>query len=122
MDTDSFDELEDLGLQFDSTRVDWWREEVIGDGSDIDLDESIMDLDDLEKKTFQDGKNAARQYLDACPNEVIRRFINRSWHFMSAYRMGLTGKAAEWAVRKQRQHRAVSRSAMMVIDAVLNPA
>ena len=34
--------------------------------------------------------------------------------------MGLTGKAAEWAVRKQKQHRQVSWAAMMSIDAVLN--
>jgi hypothetical protein len=40
---------------------------------------------------------------------------------MSAYRLGLTGKAAEWAVRKQKQHRSVSQRAMMAIDAVLNP-
>ena len=39
---------------------------------------------------------------------------------MSAYWLGLTGKAAKWAVRKQRQHRQVSQRAMMAIDAVLN--
>lgn len=76
---------------------------------------------EAEKKTFKDAKAAAQQYLDACPTEVIRRFINRSWRFMSAYRLGLTGKAAEWAVRKQKQHRSVSQRAMMAIDAVLNP-
>jgi hypothetical protein len=31
--------------------------------------------------------------LNACPTE--RRFINRSWRWMSAYRMGLTGDAAQ---------------------------
>ncbi|KAI9568516.1 hypothetical protein HD554DRAFT_2204973 [Boletus coccyginus] len=36
--------------------------------------------------------------LDACPTDIIHQFINQSWHFMSAYRLGLTGKAAEWAV------------------------
>ena len=41
---------------------------------------------------------------------------------MSAYRLGLTGKAAEWAVQKQKQHRQVSQRAMMAIDAILNPA
>ena len=51
--------------------------------------------------------------------KVIRRFINRSWRWMSAYRMGLTGNAAQWAVRKQKGHRSVSRSAMMHLDAVL---
>jgi hypothetical protein len=66
-------------------------------------------------------KDAVQKYLDACPKEVIRRFINRSWRFMSAYRRGLTGRAAAWAVRKQKQHRQVSQRAMLAIDAVLNP-
>lgn len=39
---------------------------------------------------------------------------------MSVYRLGLTGKAAAWAVRKQKQHRQVSARAMMSIEAVLN--
>ncbi|KAF8807686.1 hypothetical protein BYT27DRAFT_7189777 [Phlegmacium glaucopus] len=39
---------------------------------------------------------------------------------MSAYRRGLTGNAAAWAVRKQKQHWQVSNRAMMSIDAVLN--
>ena len=47
-------------------------------------------------------------------------FNNRSWRFMSVYRCGLTGKAAAWAVQKQRQHRQVSERAMMSIEAVLN--
>ncbi|EDR04366.1 uncharacterized protein LACBIDRAFT_330618 [Laccaria bicolor S238N-H82] len=76
---------------------------------------------EVDKKTFQDAKNAAKQYLEACPTEVIHRFINRSWRFMSAYRLGLTGHAAAWAVKKQKQHRQVSQRAMMSIEAVLNP-
>jgi hypothetical protein len=63
-----------------------------------------------------------QEQLDACPADVIRRFINRSWRFMSAYQMGLTGKAAEWAVQKQKQHRKVSQVAMMSIEAVLGSA
>ncbi|KJA17993.1 hypothetical protein HYPSUDRAFT_145692, partial [Hypholoma sublateritium FD-334 SS-4] len=58
--------------------------------------------------------------LNQCPPEVIRRFINRSWRFMSAYRKGLTGKVAAWAVRKQSKHRVVTERAMMSIEAVLN--
>ena len=73
-----------------------------------------------DKKDFQAAKDAAVKYLNACPTDVIRRFINRAWRFMSAYRLGLTGKAAKWAVQKQRQHRQVSHRAMMSIDAVLN--
>ena len=76
----------------------------------------------MKKGTFEEAKQCAVQQLDACPTEVIRRFINRSWRFMSAYRMGLTGKAAEWAVRKQKQHRQVSHRAMMSIEAVLDTA
>ncbi len=37
-----------------------------------------------------------------------------------AYRKGLTGKAADWAVTRQKGHRAVSQSAYMSIEAVLN--
>ena len=75
---------------------------------------------EAEKKTFQAAKDAVKEYLAACPTDVIRRFINRTWRFMSAYRRGLTGKAAAWAVRKHRQHRQVSECAMMSIEAVLN--
>jgi hypothetical protein len=76
----------------------------------------------VEKKTFQDAKEAAQRYLEECPKEVIQRFINRSWRFMSAYRKGLTGAAAAWAVRKQKQHRAINQGVMMAIDVLMNPA
>ncbi|KAF9510731.1 hypothetical protein BS47DRAFT_1364327 [Hydnum rufescens UP504] len=50
------------------------------------------------KATFAEAKQTTIQSLDACPVETIRHFINRSWRFMSAYHLGLMGKAAEWAV------------------------
>ena len=59
---------------------------------------------EVPKATFADAKRVAQQFLDACPIDVIRRFINRSWRFLSAYRLGLTGRAAMWAVRKQKGH------------------
>ena len=77
---------------------------------------------EVPKQNFAEAKEIALCYLNACPTNVIRRFINRSWQFMSAYRKGLTGNAAAWAVRKQKQHRQVSNTAMMSIDAVLNPS
>ncbi|TFK91730.1 hypothetical protein K466DRAFT_482133 [Polyporus arcularius HHB13444] len=77
---------------------------------------------EVPKKNFEHAKQVAVGILNSCPTDVIRRFINRSWRFMDAYRQGLTGKAAEWAVRKQKSHRQVSRTAMMHLDAVLNPA
>jgi hypothetical protein len=73
------------------------------------------------KQSFAQAKEVALQYLNVCPTNVIRQFINRSWRFMSAYRKGLTSNAAAWAVRKQKQHRQISNTAMMLIDAVLNP-
>ncbi|KAJ3507789.1 hypothetical protein NMY22_g16822 [Coprinellus aureogranulatus] len=73
-----------------------------------------------QKPTFAHAKLAAEKWLDACPADVIRRFVNRSWRFMSAYRKGLTGKAAAWAVRKYKGHRAVSQGAFMNLEAVLN--
>jgi hypothetical protein len=39
---------------------------------------------------------------------------------MDAYWRGLTGKAAEWAVQKQKLHRRAEKHAMMSVDAVLN--
>ena len=70
------------------------------------------------KANFKAAKERALQVLDACPIEVIRRFINRSGRFLEAYRSGLTGKAAAWAVKKQKQHRAVSERAMVAMENV----
>jgi hypothetical protein len=39
---------------------------------------------------------------------------------MDAYRQGLTGKAAKWAVYKQKSHWKVGQQAMASIEAVLN--
>ncbi|KAI0357255.1 hypothetical protein OH77DRAFT_1422815 [Trametes cingulata] len=75
---------------------------------------------EVYKEKFEDAKRVARECLDACPDEVIRRFFNRSWRFMDAYRKGLTGQAAEWAVRKQKSHRRVGQRAMMSLDAILS--
>lgn len=68
----------------------------------------------VSKVKFQDAKDVALEYLNACTVDVIRRFINRSWRFMSAYRIGLKGKAAEWAVRKQKGHRVGSCPLVLV--------
>ncbi len=69
------------------------------------------------------AKKVARKCLDACPVDVIRCFFNQSWQFMAAYRVGLTGltgKAAEWAVRKQKSHQRVGPQAMMSVAALVN--
>src|SRR5271155_1999976 len=61
---------------------------------------------------------AAAKELDACPVEVIQRFINHSGWFVEAYRSGLTGKAAAWAVKKKQQHHAVSERAVVAMENV----
>ena len=76
---------------------------------------------EVQKKTFNKAKQAAFAALNSCSVDTIRRFINRSWRFMDAYRVPLSGKAAAWAVRKQKGHRSISWSAMMHLDAVVNP-
>jgi len=70
--------------------------------------------------TFDGAKKAAHECLDLCPVDVIQQFFNRSWRFMDAYRHGLTGKAAEWAVWRQKSHRRIGPQAMMSIEAVVN--
>jgi hypothetical protein len=39
---------------------------------------------------------------------------------MDAYRKGLTGDAAAWAVKQQKGHRKVSQRAMMQIVSIVN--
>lgn len=75
---------------------------------------------EVPKINFAAAKVAALKALDSCPIEVIHRFINRSWRFMSAYRTGLTGKAAAWAVKKQQSHGSVPERARIAIEALLN--
>ena len=68
-----------------------------------------------QKDNFAIAKEKAFEVLDACPPEVIRRFIGnslRSWRFIEAYRNGLTGWASAWVVRKQKGHQSVSEKAM----------
>jgi hypothetical protein len=65
------------------------------------------------------AKDTAIRYLDACPDNVIRRFINCFWRFISAYRHDLTGKAANWGVRQQRAHRTITEKGMQALEAVV---
>ena len=53
---------------------------------------------------FVEAKSITCMCLDGCPVNVIRQFFNCSWRFMDTYCQGLTGKAAEWAITKQKSH------------------
>src|SRR5712664_3032267 len=68
----------------------------------------------VQKSSFEEAK---KQVLDACPTETLRRFCNRSFRFMDAYRKGLSIKAAAWCVKKQKGHRAISEGVMKEFDA-----
>jgi hypothetical protein len=45
--------------------------------------------------------------LDSVSLEKIRKFTRRSWRFMAAYRNGLTGLEALYAVKKYISHRKI---------------
>ncbi|OAX33907.1 hypothetical protein K503DRAFT_869249 [Rhizopogon vinicolor AM-OR11-026] len=70
---------------------------------------------EVPKKTFEDAKRCAEEQFDACPTEVIRRFIKRSWSFMSAYRLGHR-KSTGMGSAEAKEHRQVSQRAMMSIE------
>jgi hypothetical protein len=70
------------------------------------------------KATFAAAKVQALQCLDACPDEVIQQFVNRYGRFLEASQSGLMGKAAAWAVKKQKTHHSVLERAMVAIKHV----
>ncbi|KAJ8462477.1 hypothetical protein ONZ51_g10884 [Trametes cubensis] len=56
---------------------------------------------------FARAKKLVQEALDACPLLTIRRFFRRAFRYVSVYRLGVTGIAAEFAVRKFKSHRHV---------------
>ena len=60
----------------------------------------------VPKRVFDDAKQAGFDMFDM-PCDAIRPFMNCSWWFMSAHHIKLTGKAAAWDIRKQKNHRSV---------------
>ena len=74
----------------------------------------------VTKATFKDGQREVIIALDSCKLDTMRRFCNRSYRFMDAYKQGLSIKAAAWCVRKQKGHRAISEEVMQEFDSVYN--
>ena len=54
--------------------------------------------------------------LASVPLTTIRRYARKAFRYMDVYRKGLTGQAAEFAVRKYRSHRRVPDSVLQSID------
>ena len=71
------------------------------------------------KATFAEAKECAHEVLDACPKDIIQRFIDHSWQFIDSYNNGLTGEAAAWVVKKQKGHRSVSEMVMKALEVKL---
>jgi len=59
---------------------------------------------EIYKTKFEEAKIAMHKCLNVCPVEVIQHLFNQSWRFIDAYQQGLTGKAAEWVMQKQKAH------------------
>jgi len=70
----------------------------------------------VSKVSFQKSKLEVVIALDACPDDTLRRFYNRSFRFIDAYRKGLSVKAAVWYVKKQKGHRQISEAIMLEFD------
>jgi len=54
--------------------------------------------------------------LDSVPLITIRKFARKSWRYMDIYRKGITGKLAEFVVKKYRSHRRVPDEVYDEID------
>ena len=66
--------------------------------------------------TWQGLKNIVPEALASVDLLTIQRFARRAQRYMSAYRRGLTLKAAEYAVKKYKSHRKIPDSAVIDID------
>ena len=58
--------------------------------------------------------------LDSIPLITIRRFAQKSWRYMDIYRKGITGKMAEFAVKKYKSHRRVPNNIYNELDLHIN--
>lgn len=63
---------------------------------------------------FANSKLLFAETLDACPEDVICRFLRRADRYASVYRLGATGPLADYAVRKYKSHRSVSATDLLV--------
>jgi hypothetical protein len=73
----------------------------------------------VQKRSLEHAQGEVVKALAGCDGDRIRRFINRALRFMDAYRQGLKGQAALWAVKKQKSHRRVSEEAMAALEKAL---
>jgi len=60
--------------------------------------------------TWANLQKIVPEALDSVPLITIRRYAQKSWRYMDVYRKGITGKMAEFAVKKYKSHRRVPDS------------
>ena len=61
-------------------------------------------------------KRTVPEALASVDLKTIRRFARRAQRYMSAYRLGLTLKAAEYAVKKYKSHRRIPQDVAASFD------
>jgi transposase len=66
--------------------------------------------------TWEGLKNTVPKALASIDLMTIRRFARRAQRYMSAYRNGLTLKAAEYAVKKYKSHRRIPDGVVLDFD------
>ena len=120
IDNDADDEEWMPNLPFDSNKLMWNDEES----------EHDIQFDSENEEDFLD------KIVEEKPGVNPRKYKNKGW-YVALMRMAIEvgddpldedwipkksayGTDAQWAVRKQKGHRSVSRAAMMHLDAVLN--
>ena len=70
----------------------------------------------VQKGSLEQAETEVVKALRGVGLDKIKRYINRSYRFMDAYRHGLVGDAALWAVKKQKSHRRISEKAMSALE------
>jgi hypothetical protein len=56
------------------------------------------------------------EVLDSVSFLTIRKFARKSWRYMDAYKKGLKGRTAEWAVNKYKSHRHLSENIENILE------
>ena len=60
---------------------------------------------------FATAKAVVPQCLDACELITIRKFFQKAWRYMDAYRKGLNARQAAVASKKYKSHRKIALTA-----------
>ena len=70
--------------------------------------------------SFKELQETVPAALNSVPLSKIRKFARRCYRFMSAYRLGLSGSAATFAVKKYKSHRRIPESVLMDVETMVS--